>query len=346
MSNTLFMKNLFPLLLAVVSMLVGSFSGCQPVPQKVEEPSKTLSEGTWEALAASDGSTPVARHEAAFVGVGDKFYLIGGRGDRPTSIFDTKTQTWTNTTPPPLEMHHTQPVVYQGKVYILGAMTGPFPGETPIPNIYIYDPSDDSWTKGPEIPEDRRRGGAGAVVYQDKFYLACGIKDGHRGDHKTWLDVFDPVTETWEMLPDAPRARDHFQAIAADGKLYMLGGRTTQSGDNSFKNTISEVDVYDIQTKTWSTLENGLPTERAGNYVVLVGEEILVLGGESFNQTPAHAEVEALNVKTHTWRTLAPMLQGRHGTGAVLFQDKVYVASGSGNRGGGPELTTMEVFSW
>ncbi|MEL6943869.1 MAG: kelch repeat-containing protein, partial [Bacteroidota bacterium] len=97
---------------------------------------------------------------------------------------------------------------------------------------------------------------------------------------------------------------------------------------------------------TWSTLENGLPTERAGNFTVLYGQEILVLGGESFNQTPAHSEVEALNVKTHTWRTLSPMKQGRHGTGAILHEGKVCVASGCGNRGGEPELKTMEYLSF
>ena len=37
----------------------------------------------------------------------------------------------------------------------------------------------------------RRRGGAGAVVYKGKIYLACGIKDGHRGDHKKWLDAYE-----------------------------------------------------------------------------------------------------------------------------------------------------------
>ncbi|MEL6925840.1 MAG: kelch repeat-containing protein, partial [Bacteroidota bacterium] len=242
--------------------------------------------------------------------------------------------------------HHLQPIVYQEKIYVMGALTGKYPGETPIPNIYIYHPAEDRWEKSTAIPTDRQRGAAGVALYKGKMYMACGIRDGHRGDHKKWLDVFDPASAKWETLPDAPRARDHFQAIAAKDQLFLLGGRTTIAADNPFKNTITEVDVYNFKTGQWKTLEQGLPTQRAGNYASLVGNEILVMGGESFFQEASHAETEAINVSTLQWRSLAPMLQGRHGTGAVLHQGKIYVASGSGNRGGGPELITLEYFEF
>ncbi len=302
--------------------------------------------GQWVEVKATDGSEPKQRHEAAFIAVGDKFYLLGGRGIKSTSIYDTKTQSWSEGATVPLEIHHFQPVVYQDKIYIMGALTGGYPGETPIPNIYIYDPASDSWEKGPAIPADRQRGGAGVSLYQGKIYLSCGIKDGHRGDHKKWLDLYDPQTESWTSLPDAPRPRDHFQSVVAEDKLYLLGGRTTIAADNPMKNTIAEIDVFDFKTQKWSTLPNGLPTLRAGNYATLYGKDILVMGGESFNQVPAHAEVEALNLKTKQWRQLRPMLQGRHGTGVILHQGQLFVASGSGNRGGGPELSTMECLSF
>lgn len=302
--------------------------------------------GMWKTLTAMDGSEPIKRHEAAFVKVKDQLYLLGGRGMKPTSIYDTKTKKWTSGATPPLEMHHFQPVVYDKNIYVLGAMTGGYPGETPVPHIYVYHPAKDTWTKGNPIPENRRRGGAGAVVYKDKIYLVCGIKDGHRGDHKNWLDVYDPKTGQWEKLPDAPRARDHFQAVVANDQLYLMGGRTTIAADNPFKNTIGEVDVYDFKTKSWHTLEENLPTPRAGNFAIVVGDEIIVIGGESFGQVPAHSEVEALNIKSKTWRRLSPMMQGRHGTGVVLHDNQLYVASGCGNRGGTPELKSMERFGF
>lgn len=302
-------------------------------------------QGAWEKMEAADGSEPVQRHEAAFVQVGEKFYLLGGRGIRPVSIYDPQAKTWSEGKQPPVEIHHFQPVVYDNKVYIIGALTGQYPGETPLPRVIIYDPATDSWTEGATIPEHRRRGSAGLSVYKDKIYIACGIKDGHRGDHKVWLDSYDPRTNTWKELPDAPRARDHFQAVVVKDKLYLLGGRRSAAPDNVFNDLEGKVDVFDLKKRTWSTLTEELPTLRAGLFVAAVPKKrIVVLGGETGGQQLAHSEMEVLYTKTGSWESWSPMIQGRHGTGAILYKGKLIVASGCGNRGGSPELKTMEVF--
>ena len=61
----------------------------------------------------------------------------------------------------------------------MGAFTGGFPTETPVDHIWVYDPDADTWTQGAEIPPPRRRGSANVVVYQNKFYVVCGIQVGH-----------------------------------------------------------------------------------------------------------------------------------------------------------------------
>ncbi|CAM3430180.1 Kelch repeat-containing protein [Zobellia roscoffensis] len=299
----------------------------------------------WESVASADRSTPVARHEAAFVRVDDKFYLLGGRGIRPVSIYDTKTQKWTEGEKPPIEMHHFQPIVFEKKIYLIAALTGKYPAETPTEHIYIYDPASDEWSKGDEIPAERRRGSTGNILHEGKVYIACGIKNGHIGDYKKWLDRYDPSTGEWEVLADAPRARDHFQAVLADGKIYAPAGRNSGIDPNSvFGGTIAEVDVYDIKNDTWQTLPNNIPTKRAGNAAALFNDELIVVGGESTTQEKAHSEVEVLDLNTHKWHSLPAMIEGRHGSGLVYFKDDLYIASGCGNRGGSPELTSMEKF--
>ncbi|WP_139955947.1 Kelch repeat-containing protein [Flavicella sediminum] len=298
----------------------------------------------WQEVIASDASKPIKRHEAAFVKVDDKFYLLGGRGIRPVSIFDTKTQQWTTGEKPPIEFHHFQPVVYQNKVYIIGAMTGKYPGETPVEHIYYYDTNTNTWVKDAEIPQDRRRGSTGNIIKNGLVYVSCGILDGHRSGHKKWLDTYNLETGEWKILPDAPRARDHFQAVEAEGKIYTLAGRLSKAPKATFSETIAEVDVYDIQSNTWSTLKEKIPTQRAGNMAIRYQDAILVLGGESIHQEQAHNQVEALSIKNHTWTTFPPLFQGRHGSGALIFKDEIYIASGCGHRGGSPELTTMEKY--
>jgi len=325
------MKNHFFILLFSIFIF-----SCGERTKPVSHPTK------WEAVIAKDQSVPTQRHEAGFINIDDKFYLLGGRGILPVNIFDIQTQKWTVGAKPPFTMHHFQPVVFDQKIYIVGAFTGNWPAETPVEHVYIYDPGKDEWIKSHAIPEERRRGSTGNVVYKDKIYIACGIKNGHIDDHKKWLDVYDPKTGEWEVLPDAPRVRDHFQAVLAEDKIFAPAGRLSNNTEKGFDLTIGEVDVFDITTNSWSTLEEEIPTRRAGNMALLKDNHVVVAGGESGTQIPAHAEVEGLNVTTQKWTSFPSMLQGRHGTGLILHQNHFYVASGCGNRGGSPELTTME----
>jgi len=304
-------------------------------------------QGDWSTIAAN--GNPTARHEAAMVAFGGKAYLLGGRGVKPVEEFDPRTNTWRQLGPTPLEIHHFQPVVYGDRVYVMTAMTGRYPKETPLETIYIWDPRSDTWEKGPAIPEQRRRGGAGTVVYNGKIYLVAGIIDGHTSGTVPWFDEFDPKTGEWRQLENAPRARDHFSAVAAGSQLYAVGGRNTSyhEPDNFaafFSAVIPQVDVYDFEKQQWRTLANGLPTPTAAGGLAELAGDIYYFGGES-SQDLAHDATQRLDVRTGTWTPAAPMQRGRHGSGAVAIDGKIYVAAGSGGRGGGPELSSTEVFT-
>lgn len=298
----------------------------------------------WTQVESADGSKPIKRHEAAFVNVGGKFYLLGGRGIKPVSIYDVNAKKWSEGMEPPMEIHHFQPVVYKSKIYIIGALTGKYPEEQPVDHIIIYDPKNDRWEKGSEIPENRRRGSTGNIVKDGKIYVSCGISRGHISGHRKWLDSYDLETGTWKVLPDAPRARDHFQAVEENNKIYLLAGRLSKAPKATFSETIGEVDCFDMIEEKWTTLEHNIPTQRAGNMALLYGEQILVIGGESASQETAHNEVEGLDTKKHKWKSYPPLMQGRHGTGAFMYKNQIFIASGCGNRGGSPELESMEKY--
>ena len=309
----------------------GPVTGCAP-------------EGAWGSVNCT--GEPHARHEAAFVACNGKLYLLGGRRVQPVDELDPKTGIWKSLSEPPLEMHHFQAFEREGKIWMMGAMTGPYPRETPVPHIYIFDPVEDSWTVGAEIPENRRRGGAGVVEHGGKIYLVGGITNGHIGGYVPWLDRFDPETGEWEILADAPHARDHFQAAIVDGKLYAAGGRRTSKETNEvFSLTVADVDVYDFESGAWSVLPEPLPTPRAGTSSIAVNGCLVVAGGEGATQVEAFREVEAYCPVKETWSDWPFLIQGRHGTGLAIVDGKLYTSSGCGNRGGNPELTTTEVLS-
>lgn len=301
-------------------------------------------EEKWEYLTSSDGSTPIHLHEHAFVEVKGKFYALGGRGKKAVQIFDPVSATWTTGASPPVEVHHFQGIVYDDKIWAVGAFSGGYPEEVPVENIYVYDPTANAWQTGPEIPVSRRRGSSGTVLHNNKIYLVSGLTNGHTSGHVTWFDEYNPSTGQWKQLPDIPHARDHFHAVVLDNKLWVAAGRKS-SYPNTFGITVPEVDVYDFTTGKWQTLAQPIPTARAGVTAVALGNEVVVLGGESMASMDAHNDVEALNKDNLTWRALPSMLTGRQGMQAFVYQGKIHVFGGNATRGGSANLNTLERYT-
>ncbi|MGK0483233.1 MAG: hypothetical protein ACJAQ3_003216 [Planctomycetota bacterium] len=298
----------------------------------------------WQLLSSSNGTAPVARHETAAVTVGGKLYLIGGRGSKPTQEYDPVNRTWTAVGFPPFEMHHFQPVVIDDLLYVVGAFTGAYPNEQNVVQVYTWDPRTNVWLVVATVPAARARGSAGTAVYDGKIYLVGGNNQGHNGGARPWFDCFDPATNTWTVLPDAPRARDHFLASVVGNRLVLAGGRTTDL-PNPFDKTIPEVDIYDFTAGTWKTLAENLPTARAGTMAVPIGRHVVVIGGESNAMVQAHGEVEALDVFAERWMTLPSLATPRHSGGVGVLDGRVLVAAGAGDRGGSPELPTAELLA-
>lgn len=316
-------------ILAVVALIVAG--SAFPVPA-----------AEWRVVVVT--GSPTGRHECGLVAAGGLLYLLGGRGEKPVDVFDPSTSTWRDAGPMPIELHHFQPVEVDGLIYIVGAMTGSYPDEQPVPNVWTYDPVANTWRIGPEIPPERRRGAAGTTAWNGRVYLVGGIVNGHFNGTVRWFDEFDPATGAWRVLPDAMQARDHAQAAMIGNILYFAGGRTTSAETNQvFELTIGEAEQFNFSTGQWSSLATDLPTQRAGAASVAMNGRLLVIGGESKAQPVAHAEVEAYDPATGVWDRLPDLADGRHGIGAAIIGGKVYTVAGSADRGGGPELTTIEV---
>lgn len=307
--------------------------------------SLTVHAQSWQPVTTQN--TCATRHENAAALVGDSLYAIGGRGMKPLEALNLKTMVWRTLPTPPVEMNHFQAVTYGNEIYVMGAFQGKYPHETALPNIYIYSPKQGTWREGPAIPKERLRGSAGVVVRGDKIYMVCGIIDGHYDGHVAWFDEYDPKTNTWKRLSDAPRTRDHISAALVGDKLVLAGGRNSTAKINKvLETTIAEVDVYDFKTGRWETLPStsNIPTQRAGATAVTQGGKVWVIGGETV-QLLAHNEAEVLDLKTNKWTAGPTLKQGRHGTQAVVHAGKIYIVAGSANHGGGPELNTVEVLT-
>jgi hypothetical protein len=320
-------------------------TSCRVEPTQSAEPAPVavVSSQAWTPVNSVDGSHATGRHESGAVALNDKIYLLGGRGNRPVDVYDRAANKWYQLGNLPMEMHHFQPVALNGKIYVIGAMTCCFPNESTIDNVWIMDATTGDWEAGAAIPADRRRGSAAAVVYNDRIYIVGGNTRGHSGGAVAWFDEFDPATGNWRALADAPNARDHAGAAIVAGRLVISSGRRTSQPD-TFGNTVAATDVYDFANGKWSAA-SAIPTQRGGAMFAAIGNEYLVIGGESNTHFNAHAEVEAFDVTSGSWRRLPSLLTGRHSGGAAVLSDGVHVVAGASNRGGGSEISSHEKLS-
>ena len=149
-------------------------------------------------------SAPSARHEGRrAVATGGKLYLLGGRGQRPVSIFNPATKRWSKGRPrPPFEMHHFQPVAHGSRIYVAGAMTCCYPREGQRRETsWTYTPA-----TGPVGEGERRfqplagRGSAAAVVHDDKIYLVGGQHPWSR----RWARSAGSTSSTRRAVSGAP----------------------------------------------------------------------------------------------------------------------------------------------
>lgn len=308
--------------------------------------------GEWRNVEYSSG-LPVARHEACAVFAQGLIYNIGGRGMKPVSVYDPLTGIWEQRTGPPVEINHMQCVFYKNRIYIGDSWYGEFPFEKEHTMMYAYDIPTDTWLTLPGLPEGRRRGGGAFVLYNDKMYLSHGTIGGH-GPHATatgYLDEYDPVTNVWTALPDGPLPRDHTAGAVVNGKLCVAGGRN--GGTRDFWNAnIASVVCYTFATKTWE-VRASLPVPRGGTMVGTTCQGlVMVAGGEG--KTPqnqggqAFDRVDYYDDSTNSFRAPNFMTSRRHGSGLAITScqcGNVYVPSGSAGLGGGPEVTTMDVWS-
>jgi large repetitive protein len=281
---------------------------------------------------------------------------MGGRENaRTLDIYDYTSDNWTSLVDSaPVEFNHYQATEYQGLIWVIGAFkTNSFPNEAPADFIWVFDPSSQDWIQGPEIPSGRKRGSSGLVVYNDKFYIVAGNTMGHNGGYVPWFDEYDPATGIWTPLSNAPRARDHFHAMVIGDKLYAVGGRLSGGTGGVFKPVIPEVDVFDFNSGTWSTLPSGqnLPTPRAASSVANFNNKLVVIGGEVQNELVYGINIDdALKITeeydpvTGLWTRMTDMNFERHGTQAIVSGNGIFVLGGSPNRGGGNQKN-MEYFN-
>ena len=287
--------------------------------------------GRWEALS------PLAagpRQETAVVALAGEIYVLGGF-DRGRNIvatveaYDPATERWRTVAPLPLPLHHANTAAVNGRLYVVGFLTGgAFSADG---RAFEYDPDADSWSARAAMPAGTERGGAGVAVLGGKIYVAGGFRSGAVGD----FSAYDPAMDSWEILPDVPAPRDHLVAGAIGGMVFVAGGR-----GGTIATVDGRMDAFDPDTRTWSS-RAPMPTPRGGIAAAVLNGRLYVFGGEGSRADASGVfdEVEAYDPTADAWKTFPAMPTPRHGTGAVPLAGRIYVPGGAIAQGFGAVAT-------
>lgn len=331
-------------------------------PKKCQKPPTTTSPmslfttprwtgpGTWTNIDAQVRGKPTARHENCFVMVNGKGYLIGGRGTRPVEEFNPLTRRWEEVAEMPTQMHHMQCVAYKNAVYIVAAWYGRSPSESNVEKLWIFHTDTYKWESRTGLPAERRRGGAAQVLFDDRIYVLCGNRGGHGPPSKSlgWVDYYDLKNDMWVTgLSSIPSGheRDHVGGARVGDKICIAGGRNGGM-ENPFRATVESTFCYDPNKDEWENMMANIPAPRAGSATGRSCDgRLMVVGGEG-RFSPAFDQVDLFDGKK--WETVRPLVRSRHGTGLAIadcrYCEHVFIAAGSGRRGGSPELDSTEVY--
>ncbi len=296
------------------------------------DPTCTQEIGTWQTVTAS----PNNHIEGASAVVNGKIYLLTGFGSfsgtlhasNKVSVYDPATDTWeTRPNPTPLEASHIQGAAEGQYIWVAGGFVGSSPG-TVTDQVWRYDTINDSWLAGPSLPEPRASGGV--VVLGRNLHYISGLIDRRTDAAQHWVLNLDDTSAGWQALPNFPRPRNHFQAVALEGKIYAVGGQTGHDGPHTDRNY---ADVYDPITNQWQPISN-LPGTRShaemGTFVA--NERIMMVGGRRDQQgeNPVNTVLE-YNPQSDSWAQIATLPKNLISPTAKIVGDVIVVSGGGVN---------------
>src|SRR5262249_11606085 len=142
--------------------------------------------------------------------------------------------------------------------------------------------------------------------------------------------VYDPATNTWSALPPLPEARTDLAAAAANGRLYVIGGPTSDS-TIAAPAGLPTVCIFDPATRQGTT-GDPMVTARSGLAAVALNGKIYALGGQ--NGGTSLKTVEVYDSQANAWAAAPSMREARSNLAATAQGDTtIYTLGGFGDGG-------------
>ena len=135
---------------------------------------------------------------------------------------------WESLAPIPEPRGHISTVTMEDKIYAIGGMHGHHVDAQDLTWVHVYDPADDTWIELAPLPSRRSHMESSTFVDKGRIYVLGGK---NYSDHPffrerglPYMNVYDPVTNTWSDLPGLPKGLLGPIAGVIDDYLYVTTG--------------------------------------------------------------------------------------------------------------------------
>lgn len=230
-----------------------------------------------------------------------------------------------------------------GKIYVLGGLDDRPGIIAPDGYNWEYDPATDKWTARKKMPRPAHH--IMIASLQNKIYVFGGFV--RPAAYPAWQPisnawVYDPATNSWKALAPMPTPRGAGQAVALDGKIYVIGGAMsnrpghpgTPIGLGSPEQlVVGTVEVYDPAANTWQT-RAPMPTPRNHFLAAAVNGKIYALDGRTgscfVTKSGSTGLVEQYDPATNLWTLVGHDVIPRGDVVGAAHDGLIYVAGGEG----------------
>ncbi|MGW3938937.1 Kelch repeat-containing protein [Streptomyces phaeochromogenes] len=299
--------------------------------------------GAW--TAADDLPTPAAwygQHDGAVL-LDDDSVLVTGGADATsaaldkTAVYDPTANAWqpVDNLGTPRQLH-TITRLANGKVLVVGGLSGSSAAGTGLRSAELYDPLTHAWTATGSLTTPRW--GHSAALLPDGSVLVAGgstIRSGRTTTALRSAERYDPVSGRWSPAKDMTDARTGHTAVPLDGGVVLVVGGVAPVG-TADDPALAFCELYGPEDQ-WVPTGSLLRARRHHRATLVSDTTVLVTGGtapgspgagpyDPFSQRSA----ERYDLATGVWTAATEMPSGRAFHRAVrIGPGQVLVAGGA-----------------
>jgi len=207
---------------------------------------------------------------------------------------------WATKEPMPTARSRFGIAVVENKIYAIGGVGVNPTQHGVLATNEVYDPATDSWDT--KEPMSSPRCDFAVAVYDNKIYTFGGrinpTEYGYNlGDYLGVTEVYNPKTDTWETKTLMPTNRSGLSANVVDGKIYLIGGIKYYNLFPYFS-VVSETEVYDPETDSWTT-KASIPNPVFKYASAVIDNKIFVISGSDTTHLVTFNQV--YDPESNTW---------------------------------------------